>query len=73
MKRHYERWRGERERERKWIDNKIGKNGAKSISESLKINTSLTALDLGGYEKILCDEKEMKWKNEEKKTKKMSR
>ena len=34
----------------KWIGN-IGYEGAKSISESLKINSSLTELDLGGDEK----------------------
>ena len=37
---------------KKWIDNGIETEGAKSLSESLKINTSLTELDLGGDEKI---------------------
>ena len=36
----------------KMIDNEIGDEGAKRISESLKINTSLTSLNLGGNEKI---------------------
>ena len=36
----------------KWIDNRIEKEGAKSLSESLMINTSLTELDLGCDEKI---------------------
>ena len=39
-------------RNEKWIDNDIGDEGAKAISESLKINTSLTKLDLGSDEKI---------------------
>ena len=39
-------------RNEKWIDNQIGYEGAKSISESLKINTSLTELHLGGDVKI---------------------
>ena len=30
-----------------WIGNEIGGEGAKAISESLKINTSLTELNLG--------------------------
>ena len=55
-----EKWNERREKERdkteKWIGNKIGYEGAKTISESLKINTSLTSLDLGS------DEKNMKWK-----------
>ena len=33
-----------------WTDNNIGEEGAKMISESLKINTTLTTLNLG------CDE-----------------
>ena len=37
---------------KKWIDNEIGDEGAKSISEALKINTSLTILNLRGDEKI---------------------
>ena len=50
----------------KWIGNKIGK-GAKRISESLKINTSLTTLDLERDEKIRNEKREemkMNWKNE---------
>ena len=45
--------REEMKRNEKWIVNQIGYEGAKRISESLKINTSLTSLDLS------CDE--MKW------------
>ena len=37
---------------KKWIANQIGYEGAKTISESLMINTSLTSLDLGCDEKI---------------------
>jgi len=33
-----------------WIGNKIGDEGARMISDSLKINTTLTVLDLGGDE-----------------------
>ena len=40
----------------KWTDNEIGAEGANKISESLKVNTSLTVLILGS------DEKEYKWK-----------
>ena len=35
-----------------WIVNQIGDEGAKTISESLKINTSLTTLYLWGDDKI---------------------
>ena len=31
----------------KWTDNRIGDEGANKISESLKINTTLTQLNLG--------------------------
>ena len=34
-----------------WVDNEIGDSGAMMISELLKINSSLTALFLGGDEK----------------------
>ena len=34
--------------EKKWTDNNIGDEGANAISESLKINTTLTHLNLGG-------------------------
>ena len=37
---------------KKWKGNQIGNEGAKSVSESLKINTSLTTLNLGSDEKI---------------------
>ena len=47
----------------KWTDNKIGDEGASAISESLKINTTLTELNLR------CDEtrnqNEKQKKNEE--------
>ena len=36
----------------KWIGNQIGIDGSKALSESLKINTSLMALDLSCDEKI---------------------
>ena len=42
----------EKNEKEKWIGNKIGYEGAKTISESLKINTSLTSLNLRGDEKI---------------------
>ena len=45
---------------KKWVDNEIGDEGAKRISESLKINTSLKSLEL------YSDEKEMKRKRENK-------
>ena len=44
---------------KEWIDNGIGTEGAETISESLKINTSLTELYLGGDDKIR-NEKRMK-------------
>ena len=57
-----------RNEKKKWIGNKIGYEGAKTISESLKINTSLTSLGLSGDEKIRNEkqrkEKERKLKNE---------
>ena len=34
----------------KWTDNEIGDEGASKISESLKVNTTLTELDLEGDE-----------------------
>ncbi len=34
----------------KWTANEIGTEGACVLSESLKINTSLTKLELRGYE-----------------------
>ena len=52
---------------KKWIDNQLGYEGAKAISESLKINTLLTSLNLGCDEKIWNEKdriNEMKWKNE---------
>ena len=43
---------------KKWIDNWIGYEGAKTISESLKINTSLTSLNLRCDEKIRNENRE---------------
>ena len=48
-----------------WVGNKIGYEGAKAISESLKINTSLTELDLHGDEKIRNENERRNEKNEE--------
>ena len=45
-----------RNEKEEWIDNQIGDEGAKAISESLKINTSLTSLDLRCDEKIRNEE-----------------
>ena len=45
----------------KWIGNGIGDEGAKRISESLKINTSLTELNLEGDEKIRNEKERIKW------------
>ena len=58
-------WKRKREKEKneRWIDNGIRFEGAKSISESLKVNTSLTSLNLGGDEKIR-NEKEKRKGNE---------
>ena len=42
----------------KRIGNKIGDKGAKAISESLKINTSLTALNLRSDEKTLIKKRD---------------
>ena len=36
---------------KQWTDNKIGDKGAIAISESLKTNTTLTSLNLGGDDK----------------------
>ena len=35
-----------------WTDNNIGDEGARMISESLKTNSTLTELNLGGDDKI---------------------
>ena len=55
--------REEMKRNEKWIVNQIGYEGAKTISESLKINTSLTELSLRSEEKIRNERenKEKKW------------
>ncbi len=46
MKNKREKWRVNK----KWTDNQIGDEGASAISESLKINTTLTELYLYGDE-----------------------
>ena len=57
--------REEIRRNDKWIGNQIGDEGAKAVSESLRINTSLTSLNLSGDEKIILWERiENKWNNE---------
>ena len=50
---------------KEWIGNQIGSEGAKTISESLKINTSLTELGLEGDEKIEEMKKKKKKKDNE--------
>jgi len=45
-----EKWEWNENERNKWTGNKIGAEGASKISESLKVNTTLTTLDLG------CDE-----------------
>ena len=63
------KWKEERKEENKndeeWIGNKIGCEGAKTISETLKINTSLTSLILWSDEKIrnvMREKNELEWK-----------
>ena len=48
------------------IDNKIGVEGAKAMSEMLKVNTTLTSLNLWGEEKRKKEKEKEKteWKNE---------
>ena len=41
-----------------WTDNKIGEEGAKMISKLLKINTTLTKLDLSGDEIEIKEKKQ---------------
>ena len=43
----------------KWTDNKIGSEGASKISESLKINTTLTQLDLSCSWNTTIDKNEL--------------
>ena len=43
-----------------WIDNNIGDEGVESLGEVLKINTSLTQLDLAGDEEMRNEMKELK-------------
>ena len=45
-----------------WSANEIGKEGAKALSEAMRINTTLTKLDLD-----CIDEEEKKWKRAKKK------
>ena len=52
------KWEKKMKRNDKWIGNYIGDEGAKRISESLKINTSLTSLSLWGDEKIRNEKEE---------------
>ena len=54
-----------------WTGNNIGESGARMISESLKTNTTLRALDLNGDDKwsrmkwiIIVIKKTKEWKNE---------
>ena len=52
----------------KWTGNRIGDSGASKISESLKVNTTLTELDLSGDDKNENEkekEMKMKWTNEQ--------
>ena len=46
---------------KKWIGNIIGNEGAKRISESLKINTSLTELNMNGDEEMRNEEANEEW------------
>ena len=46
----------------KWTGNEIGDSGANKISESLKVNTTLTALYLGSDEWRIKQKKRRKWK-----------
>ena len=41
-----EKWEGNENEMNKWTGNRIGDEGASKISESLKVNTTLTKLDL---------------------------
>ena len=43
-------------------DNEIGDEGAKALSEMLKVNTTLTSLDLSGEEERKGKEKEKREK-----------
>ena len=42
----------------KWTRNEIGDEGTAKISESLMTNTTLTVLDLGGYDNIIKNNQE---------------
>ena len=52
----------------KWLENKIEYEGAKSLSESLMINTSLTSLNLkcGKMKRNGKGERRNEWKGNEK-------
>ena len=56
----------ERNEKEKWLVNEIGHEGTKSLSESLKVNTSLAILSLKSVEKIWNEKRRirMKMKNE---------
>ena len=51
---------------KEWIGSEIGYEGAKRISESLKINTSLTELNLRSDEKIRNENERIEMKRNEK-------
>ena len=55
-------------KQNKWTGNEIGAEGASAISESLKINTTLTELILGSDE-IRNKQKKKKYKKNEQGTK----
>ncbi len=44
---------------KKWAGNNIGAEGANKIGESLKINTTLTELDLGSNWNTTIDKNEL--------------
>ena len=44
--------------------NKIGDEGAKALSEMLKVNTTVTSLDLGGEEEERSEKRKKKRKEE---------
>ena len=53
-------------KDEQWTGNEIGAEGAKAISEALKINTTLTLLDLNSDDKIVVE------RNKERKKKEMN-
>ena len=54
--------KNEKNENEEWIGNHVGDEGAKTISESLKINTSLTELNLGCDEKIINEKEKIEMK-----------